>query len=101
VEVELTSMVRVWALVRDYRVALPRLLTEHFSDYGVQERGEGAGTVIAYRLQVERHRAEPVVALHGARSRSPATGHASCSRASPPSSKRHRPRDDLSTRAPR
>src|SRR3954463_13394903 len=44
-------MERGWALLRDYRVARPRSLTEHFSDYGVHERGEGAGTVIAYRLR--------------------------------------------------
>jgi hypothetical protein len=66
VELERTvdaPMERVWALLRDYRVARPRLLTEHFSDYGVQERGEGAGTVIAYRLRVGRHQAEHVVGV--------------------------------------
>jgi uncharacterized protein YndB with AHSA1/START domain len=64
VELERTvhaPMERVWALLRNYRVARPRLLSEHFSDYGVQERGDGAGTVIAYRLRVGRHRAEHVV----------------------------------------
>ena len=64
VEVERTvdaPMERVWALLRDYRVARPRLLSEHFSDYDVQERGEGAGTVIVYRLRVGRHQAEHVV----------------------------------------
>jgi uncharacterized protein YndB with AHSA1/START domain len=58
VEVERTvdaPMERVWALLRDYRVARPQLLTEHFSDYGVRERGAGAGTVIAYRLRAGRH----------------------------------------------
>src|SRR4051794_35487249 len=66
VEVERTvdaPMERVWALLRDYRVARPRLLSEHFSDYGVRERGRGAGTVIAYRLRVGRHQAEHVVAV--------------------------------------
>src|SRR4051794_37575258 len=66
VEVERTvdaPMERVWALLRDYWVARPRLLSEHFSDYGVRERGEGAGTVIAYRLRVGRHQANHVVAV--------------------------------------
>ena len=66
VELERTvdaPMERVWALLRDYRVARPRLLSEHFSAYGVQERGEGAGTVIAYRLRVGRHQAGHVVAV--------------------------------------
>src|SRR3954454_12387662 len=43
VEVERTvdaPMERVWTLLRDYRVARPRLLSEHFSEYGVRERGE-------------------------------------------------------------
>src|SRR5215213_9408516 len=66
VEVERTvdaPMERVWALLRDYRVARPRLLSEHFSDYGVQERGGGAGTVIVYRLRVGRHQRDYVVAV--------------------------------------
>src|SRR3954465_5722188 len=66
VEVERTvdaPMERGWALLRDYRVARPRLLSEHFSDYGVHERGQGAGTVIAYRLRVGRHGAEHEVAV--------------------------------------
>ena len=66
VEVERTvdaPMERVWALLRDYRVARPRLLTEHFSDYAVQERGEGAGTVIEYQLRVGRHQRHYVIAV--------------------------------------
>jgi hypothetical protein len=50
-------------LLRDYRVARPRLLTEHFSDYGLRERGDGAGTVIAFRLRVGRHEREHVVCV--------------------------------------
>jgi hypothetical protein len=64
VELERTvdaPMDRVWALLRDYRVARPRLLSEHFSDYGVQQGGTGAGTVIAYRLRVGRHERDHVV----------------------------------------
>jgi hypothetical protein len=56
-------MERVWALLRHYRVARPRLLSEPFSDYRVQERGDGAGTVIAYRLRVGRHQREHVIAV--------------------------------------
>src|SRR4051812_27573012 len=64
VEVERTvdaPMGRVWALLLDYRVARPRLLSEHFSDYGVQQRGHGAGTVITYRLRLGRHQRGHVV----------------------------------------
>jgi hypothetical protein len=56
-------MPRVWALLRDYRVARPRLLTEHFSDYAIHERGEGTGTVIEYRLRISRHERRHVVAV--------------------------------------
>src|SRR3954470_10278550 len=45
---------RVWALLRDYRLARPRLLSEHFSDYAVHHGGEGAGTVLEYQLRVGR-----------------------------------------------
>jgi uncharacterized protein YndB with AHSA1/START domain len=64
VEVERTvdaPMERVWALVRHYRVARTRFLSEHFGDYGVRERGTDAGTVIAYRLRVGRHERGQVV----------------------------------------
>jgi Polyketide cyclase / dehydrase and lipid transport len=54
---------RVWAVLRDYRAARPRLLTEHFSGYVVQRRGEGAGTLIQYRLRVGRRRRAYVVAV--------------------------------------
>jgi Polyketide cyclase / dehydrase and lipid transport len=54
---------RVWALLRDYRVARPRSLSEHFSDYGVLQGGAGAGTVITYRLRVGRHDHEHVVVV--------------------------------------
>jgi hypothetical protein len=56
-------MERVWAVLRDYRAARPRLLTEHFSEYVVQRRGEGAGTLIEYRLRVARRRRAYVVAV--------------------------------------
>jgi uncharacterized protein YndB with AHSA1/START domain len=66
VEVERTvdaPMERVWALLRDYRVARPRWLTEHFADYAVREGGAGAGTVIEYRLHVGRHKGRHVIAV--------------------------------------
>jgi hypothetical protein len=56
-------MERVWALLRDFRVARARLLTEHFSHYAVQERGEGAGTVIEYQLRLGRHQRRYVLAV--------------------------------------
>src|SRR3954447_8741104 len=65
VEIERTvdaPMERVWALLRDYRLARRRLLTEHFSDYAVHHGGEGAGTVIEYRLRVGRHQGRHVLA---------------------------------------
>ena len=66
VELERTvdaPMERVWMLLRDYRVARPRWLTEHFGDYAVREGGEGAGTVIEYRLQVGRHHGRHIIGV--------------------------------------
>src|SRR3954469_19648831 len=66
VEVERTvdaPMGGVWPLLLAYRVARPRLLSEHFSDYGVQQRGHGAGTVICYRLRLGRHQRGHVVSV--------------------------------------
>ena len=56
VQVERTvdaPMDRVWVVLRDYPAARPRMLTEHFADYAVQQEGER--TVIDYRLRVGRH----------------------------------------------
>jgi hypothetical protein len=42
VEVERTvdaPMERVWALLRDYLLARPRWLSEHFGNYGVEHVG--------------------------------------------------------------
>lgn len=49
-----SPMQRVWIVLRDYRAARPRMLTEHFADYAVQQH-EGEQTVIDYRLRVGRH----------------------------------------------
>jgi uncharacterized protein YndB with AHSA1/START domain len=57
VQVERTvdaPMDRVWLVLRDYRAARPRMLTEHFADYAVQQQ-DGERTVIDYRLRVGRH----------------------------------------------
>jgi uncharacterized protein YndB with AHSA1/START domain len=66
VEVERTvdaPIERVWALLRDYRHARRRWLTEHFSDYAVHQGGEGAGTVIEYQLRLGHHQARHVIAV--------------------------------------
>src|SRR3954449_1008476 len=54
---------RVWALLRDYRLARPRLLSEHFSDYAVHHGGEGAGTVLEYQLRVGRHQRRHLITV--------------------------------------
>jgi uncharacterized protein YndB with AHSA1/START domain len=65
VEVERTvdaPMERVWVVLRDYRAARPRMLTEHFADYAVQQQ-EGERTVIDYRLRLGRHQQRVVAAV--------------------------------------
>src|ERR687885_570924 len=43
---------RVRAFLTDYRNNRPRILPpEHFRDYRVEQGGDGAGTVISYRLR--------------------------------------------------
>ena len=43
---------RVHAFLTDYRNNRPRILPpEHFRDYRVEQGGDGAGTVISYRLR--------------------------------------------------
>ena len=41
----------VFALLADYRQGRPRILTENYVDYQVEQGGTGAGTVISYRFQ--------------------------------------------------
>jgi carbon monoxide dehydrogenase subunit G len=41
---------RVLEFLRDYRDARPRILTENYSAYRVEQGGEGGGTVIAYHF---------------------------------------------------
>lgn len=46
---------RVRAFLADYRDNRPRILPpEHFLDYRVEQGGDGAGTVIGYRLRAGR-----------------------------------------------
>lgn len=41
---------RVVAALADYDGTRPRLLTEHYSEYEVREGGQGAGTVVHWKL---------------------------------------------------
>src|SRR5690242_18616422 len=41
---------RVLELLRDYRDFRPRILTDNYSAYRVEQGGHGAGTVIAYHF---------------------------------------------------
>jgi hypothetical protein len=45
---------RVYALLRDYRNGRPRILTENYEEYQVEDGGEGAGTVVSYRFKAGR-----------------------------------------------
>jgi uncharacterized protein YndB with AHSA1/START domain len=66
VEVERTvdaPMERVWAVLRDYQDARPRMLTEHFVDYVIQQGGRGGGTVVAHQLRVGRRRGSYLVSV--------------------------------------
>jgi hypothetical protein len=44
----------VWSVLCDYEYARPRMLSEQFADYAIQDGGQGAGTVIAFVLRVGR-----------------------------------------------
>jgi hypothetical protein len=44
---------RVWAVLRDYGKR-PDILTDEFQDFSVESGGEGAGTVVRYRLNAGR-----------------------------------------------
>jgi hypothetical protein len=41
---------KVYAILSDYKNERPRLLTPNFLDYKVEQGGQGAGTVVSYRL---------------------------------------------------
>jgi hypothetical protein len=46
----------VFAALADYVETRPKLLTEHFSEYEVREGGQGAGTVVHWKLQATSKR---------------------------------------------
>jgi hypothetical protein len=58
-----TPMDQVWAVLRDYAQARPRILTEHFTDYVIHQGGRGAGTMIGYELRIGRRRGAYLVAV--------------------------------------
>ncbi|PRX45504.1 polyketide cyclase/dehydrase/lipid transport protein [Prauserella shujinwangii] len=53
---------QVRALVADYAETRPKILTEHYRDYEVTEGGQGAGTVVRWKLQATSKRVRDVVA---------------------------------------
>lgn len=52
----------VLAALADYDVTRQAILTSPYSDYAVQEGGQGAGTVVTWRLQVTDDRVRHVIA---------------------------------------
>ncbi len=44
----------VWAFLTDYRNKRPQILTNNFLNYTVEKKGNGAGTIISYRLHAAR-----------------------------------------------
>ncbi|MFE9369441.1 SRPBCC family protein [Streptomyces sp. NPDC006711] len=46
----------VFDMLADYRAGRPALLTEHFSEYEVREGGDGAGTLVHWKLQATSKR---------------------------------------------
>ncbi|MEU6818373.1 SRPBCC family protein [Streptomyces sp. NPDC046860] len=47
---------KVFDALADYRETRPRLLPEHFSEYEVREGGDGAGTLVHWKLQATSKR---------------------------------------------
>jgi hypothetical protein len=45
---------RVLAFLRDYREARPKILTDNYSAYRVEQGGEGNGTIVAYHFETPR-----------------------------------------------
>jgi Polyketide cyclase / dehydrase and lipid transport len=45
---------RVLEFLRNYREERPKILTENFSAYRVEQGGEGAGTIVAYHFETPR-----------------------------------------------
>ena len=53
---------KVRALVADYSESRPKILTEHYRDYRVDEGGTGAGTKASWKLQATSKRVRDVAA---------------------------------------
>lgn len=53
---------KVRALVADYSVARPKILTDHYREYQVLQGGSGAGTRVRWILQATSKRSRDVVA---------------------------------------
>jgi hypothetical protein len=52
----------VLAAVSDYQTVRPKILSSHYSNYSVLEGGQGAGTVVAWKLQATESRSRDVKA---------------------------------------
>ncbi len=52
----------VLAAVADYQTVRPKILSSHYRDYQVLEGGQGAGTVVAWKLQATESRVRDVKA---------------------------------------
>jgi len=52
----------VLAAVADYQTVRPKILSAHYSNYAVLEGGQGAGTVVAWKLQATESRSRDVKA---------------------------------------
>jgi hypothetical protein len=50
----------VLAAVADYQTTRPKILTDHYSGYQVLEGGQGAGTVVTWKLQATKSRSRDV-----------------------------------------
>ena len=52
----------VLAAVADYQTVRPKILSSHYSNYSVLEGGQGAGTVVTWKLQATKSRSRDVKA---------------------------------------
>jgi hypothetical protein len=52
----------VLAAVADYQTVRPKILSSHYSNYSVLEGGQGAGTVVAWKLQATESRSRDIKA---------------------------------------
>jgi hypothetical protein len=53
----------VLAAVADYQTVRPKILSSHYRDYQVLEGGQGAGTVVTWKLQATEKRVRDVKAI--------------------------------------